>query len=48
VVVAANRSGKKLTEDMVLDWTLSDLEFLPDEDEEDEPAKKKKAEPDPS
>ena len=47
VVVAANRSGKKLTEDMVLDWTLSDLEFLPDE-EEDKPAKKKKAEPDPS
>jgi hypothetical protein len=47
VVVAANRSGKKLTEDMVLDWTLSDLEFLPDEDE-DKPAKKKKAEPDPS
>ncbi len=48
VVVAANRSGKKLTEEMVLDWTLSDLEFLPDEDEEDKPAKKKKAEPDPS
>ena len=47
VVVAANRSGKKLTEDMVLDWTLSDLEFLPDE-EDDKPAKKKKAEPDPS
>lgn len=47
VVVAANRSGKKLTEDMVLDWTLSDLEFLPDEEEE-APAKKKKAEPDPS
>ena len=47
VVVAANRSGKKLTEDMVLDWTLSDLEFLPDEEEET-PAKKKKAEPDPS
>jgi len=46
VVVAANRSGKKLTEDMVLDWTLSDLEFLPDEEEA--PAKKKKAEPDPS
>ena len=49
VVVAANRSGKKLTEDMVLDWTLSDLEFLPDEDDEDDkPVKKKKAEPDPS
>lgn len=49
VVVAANRSGRKLTEDMVLDWTLSDLEFLPDEDDEDDkPAKKKKAEPDPS
>lgn len=47
VVVAAQRSGKKLTEDMVLDWTLSDIEFLPDE-EEDKPAKKKKAEPDPS
>ena len=48
VVVAANRSGKKLTEEMVLDWTLSDLEFLPDEDEEEAPAKKKKGEPDPS
>lgn len=49
VVVAANRSGRKLTEDMVLDWTLSDLEFLPDEDDEDDkPVKKKKAEPDPS
>lgn len=34
VVVSANRSGKRLTEDMVLDWTLSDLEFLGDEEEE--------------
>ena len=48
VVVAAQRSGKNLTEDMVLDWTLSDIEFLPDE-EEPEPAKGgKKEEPDPS
>ena len=44
VVVAAQRSGKNLTEDMVLDWTLSDIEFLPDE----EPKKGKKSEPDPS
>ena len=34
VVVSANRSGKRLTEDMVLDWTLSDLEFVGDEEEE--------------
>jgi hypothetical protein len=47
VVVAAQRTGKKLTEDMVLDWTLSDIEFLADE-EDDKPTKKKKAEPDPS
>lgn len=33
VVVSANRSGKRLTEDMVLDWTLSDLEFVGDEEE---------------
>ena len=46
VVVAAQRSGKNLTEDMVLDWTLSDIEFLPDE--EPEPKKGKKSEPDPS
>ena len=45
VVVAAQRTGKRLTEDMVLDWTLSDIEFLPDEEK---PVKKKKAEPDPS
>jgi hypothetical protein len=32
---------------MVLDWTLSDIEFLADE-EDDKPTKKKKAEPDPS
>ena len=43
VVVAANRSGKKLTEEMVLDWTLSDIEFLGDEDEE--PKGKKKQDP---
>ena len=48
VVVAANRAGRKLTEDMVLDWTLSDIEFLPDEEEDDKPKAKKKAEPDPS
>lgn len=46
VVVAAQRSGKNLTEEMVLDWTLSDIEFLPDE--EPEPKKGKKSEPDPS
>jgi hypothetical protein len=34
VVVSANRSGKRLTEDMVLDWTLSDLEFVGEEEEE--------------
>jgi hypothetical protein len=47
VVVAAHRSGKRLTEEMVLDWTLSDIEFLPDE-KEAKPSRKKKAEPDPS
>ena len=46
VVVAANRGGKKLSEDMVLDWTLSDIEFLPDEEEASK--KGKKADPDPS
>jgi hypothetical protein len=50
VVVAANRSGKLVTEDQVLDWKLSDLEFLGDEDEDEEEApakgrKKKDADP---
>jgi len=43
VVVAANRGGKRITEDMVLDWTLSDIEFLPDEEEQ--PKGKKKQDP---
>ena len=48
VVVAAQRSGKRLTEDMVLDWTLSDLEFLGDEEDEEKPKAKKKDAEDPS
>lgn len=47
VVVSANRSGKRLTEDMVLDWTLSDLEFL-NPDEEEEPAEEVEESEDPS
>ena len=42
VVVAAQRGGKRLTEDMVLDWTLSDIEFLEDEEA---PKKGKKTDP---
>lgn len=49
VVVAANRSGKVVSEDQVLDWKLSDLEFIGDEEEvEEAPAKagkKKDADP---
>jgi hypothetical protein len=33
VLVAAHRSGKPLTEEQVLDWKISDLEFLPEEEE---------------
>jgi len=47
VVVAANRAGKNLTEEMVLDWTLSDIEFV-GEEEDEKPKSKKKADPDPS
>lgn len=53
VVVAAHRSGKVVSEEQVLDWKLSDLEFLPAEEEADEeetPAKgrSKKKEADPT
>lgn len=34
VVVAANRSGKVVSEDQILDWKLSDLEFIGEEDDE--------------
>lgn len=48
VVVSANRSGKRLTEDMVLDWTLSDLEFIGEEEEVEEPAEEAADPEDPS
>lgn len=54
VVVAAHRSGKVVSEEQILDWKLSDLEFLPADDEEldgdEAPAKgaKKKKEADPT
>lgn len=35
VVVAANRSGKVVSEDQILDWKLSDLEFIGEEDDEE-------------
>lgn len=45
VLIASGRAGKTISEEVALDWTLADIEFL--EDEEPEKKGKKKAE-DPS
>lgn len=49
VMIASGRAGRQVSEQVALDWTLTDIEFLDDEEPEDDeaPKKKKKAE-DPS
>lgn len=46
VMIAADRAGRKINEETALDWTLADIEFV--EDEEEEPKKGKKKTEDPS
>ena len=46
VMIAAGRAGRTVSEEVALDWTLADIEFL--EDEKPEPKKGKKKEDDPS
>ena len=48
VMIAAGRSGKRLAESTVMGWTLSEIEFISPEDEEDKAkgtAKKKSEDP---
>lgn len=47
VIVAAGRSGKVLSETKVMGWTMSDIEFVDDE-EKPKRTTKKKAEEDPT
>jgi len=42
VIISAARAGKKVTEETVLDWTLSEIDFV------DEPVKPKKKVEDPT
>jgi hypothetical protein len=34
VIIAAYRSGKTITEEMVLDWSITDVEFVDDDEDE--------------
>ncbi len=43
VMIAAGRSGRVVSEQVALDWTLTDIEFLDDEELEDEDEPKKKS-----
>lgn len=41
VIIAAGRSGKRLSEDKVMGWTLTDIEFIAPEDEKSKRTRKK-------
>lgn len=41
VMIAAARAGRVVSEEVALDWTLTDIEFLDDDELEDEEPKKK-------
>lgn len=48
VIIAGGRSGKRLSEDKVMGWTLTDIEFIAPEEEEKPKRTRKKAEEDPT
>lgn len=48
VIIAAGRSGKRLSEDKVMGWTLGDIEFVTEEEEKPKRTTKKKADEDPT
>ena len=48
VIIAAGRSGKRISEDKVMGWTLTDIEFVAPEEEEKLKRTRKKAEEDPT
>ncbi|NBR00701.1 MAG: hypothetical protein EBT79_08750 [Actinobacteria bacterium] len=47
VIIAAGRSGKRISEDKVMGWTLTDIEFVAPEEEKPKRTRKK-AEEDPT
>jgi len=44
VIIAGGRSGKRLSEEKVMGWTLGDIEFVTEEEEKPKRTAKKKAE----
>ena len=48
VIIAAGRSGKRISEDKVMGWTLGDIEFVTEEEEKPKRTTKKKADEDPT
>lgn len=48
VIIAAGRSGKRLAESTVMGWTLSEIEFISDEEEEKPKGAAKKKTEDPT